>query len=183
MVWLPGIDTLVHQTVKSFVACQANTTVHHRDPFPIQELPRGPWTELSLDFADPFRDVKYAMVVVDDFSKYPVVSIIHKLSAPIVFKQLRNVFTQVGSPEIVKSDNGPPLQSESFAEFASGLAFKHHHITLRWPEASGKAERFMRTLKKALLEVVSACWIGPISFSHFCWLIGSNPKVPQGNLI
>ncbi|XP_037577013.1 uncharacterized protein K02A2.6-like [Dermacentor silvarum] len=150
-VWFPGIDSLVNQTVKSCLACQTNTPVHHRDPLPIQELPQGPWTELSLDFAGPFPDGKYAMVVVDDFSKYPVVSILHTLAAPTVIKQLRTIFAQFGCPEIVKSDNGPPFQSEGFAEFASELGFKHHRITPRWPEANGEAERFMRTLSKSIL--------------------------------
>ncbi|XP_037572338.1 uncharacterized protein K02A2.6-like [Dermacentor silvarum] len=150
-VWFPGIDSLVDQTVKSCLACQTNTPVHHRDPLPIQELPQGPWTELSLDFAGPFPDGKYAMVVVDDFSKYPVVSILHTLAAPTVIKQLRTMFAEFGCPEIVKSDNGPPFQSEGFAEFASELGFKHHRITPRWPEANGEAERFMRTLKKSIL--------------------------------
>ncbi|XP_070395445.1 uncharacterized protein [Dermacentor albipictus] len=91
------------------------------------------------------------MAVVDDFSKYPVVSILHTLAAPTVIKQLRTVFAQFGCPEVVKSDNGSPFQSESFAEFASELGFKHHRITPRWPEANGEAERFMRTLKKSIL--------------------------------
>ncbi|KAL1484355.1 hypothetical protein MTO96_011335 [Rhipicephalus appendiculatus] len=112
-MWFPGVDSLVGQTVKSCLACQANTPAHQRDPLPIQELPRGLWTELSVDFAGPFPDGKYAGVV-DDFSKY-LVSIIHTLAAPTVIKHLRTVFAQFGCPEIVKSDNGSPFQSESFA--------------------------------------------------------------------
>ncbi|KAL1469096.1 hypothetical protein MTO96_004824 [Rhipicephalus appendiculatus] len=129
-VWFPGIDSLEGQTVKSCLACQANMPVHQRDPLTIQELPRDPWTELSVDFAGAFPDGKYAMVVVDDFSKY-LVSIIDMLAAPAVIKHLRTVFAQFGCPEIVKSDNGSPFQSESFAEFASELGFKHHRITPR----------------------------------------------------
>ncbi|XP_049522676.1 uncharacterized protein K02A2.6-like [Dermacentor silvarum] len=91
------------------------------------------------------------MVVVDDFSKYLVVIILHTLAAPTVIKQLLTMFAQFGCPEIVKSDNGPPFQSEGFAEFASELGFKHHRITPRWPEANGEAERFIRTLKKSIL--------------------------------
>lgn len=93
-----------------------------------------------MDFAGPFPDGKYAMVVVDDFSKYPVVSIIHTLAAPTVIKPLRTIFSQFGCPEIVKSDNGSPFQSDSFATFADDLGFKHHRIPPRWPEANGEAE-------------------------------------------
>ncbi|XP_049522663.1 uncharacterized protein LOC125945132 [Dermacentor silvarum] len=88
-VWFPGIDSLVDQTVKSCLACQTNTPVHHRDPLPIQELPQGPWTELSLDFAGPFPDGKYAMVVVDDFSKYPVSEGFAEFASELGFKNHR----------------------------------------------------------------------------------------------
>ncbi|KAL1474419.1 hypothetical protein MTO96_037985 [Rhipicephalus appendiculatus] len=81
----------------------------------IQELPRDSWTELSVDFAGPFPEGKYAMAVVDDFSKYPVVSNLHTLAAPTVTKQLRTIFAQFGCPELVKSDNGSPFQSDQFA--------------------------------------------------------------------
>lgn len=181
-VWFPAIDSLVDQTVKSCLACQANTPVHHRDPLPIQELPQGPWTEMSLDFAGPFPDGKYAMAVVDDFSKYPVVSILHTLAAPTVIKQLRTIFAQFGCPEIVKSDNGPPFQSEGFAEFANELGFKHHCITPRWPEANGEAERFMCTLKKSILasHVSHLDWTNELQ--SFLLAYRSTPMVPQESL-
>lgn len=150
-VWFPGMDSLVHKEVKSCQACQANTPVHHRDPLPILQQPRGPWKELSIDFAGPFPDGKYAMVVVDDFSKYPVVSILHTLAAPTVIRHLRIIFAQFGSPDVLKSDNGSPFQSDCFAGFAAEFGFKHHRVTPRWPEANGEAERFMRTLKKSIL--------------------------------
>ena len=55
-----------------------------------------------------------------------------------------------GIPEVVKTDNGPPFQSEDFANFAKYLNLTPQRITPLWPEANGEAERFMRTLKKAV---------------------------------
>ncbi len=51
---------------------------------------------------------------------------------------------------MVKSDNGPPFQSNDLKQFAHDLNFKHRRVTPLWPQANGGVERFMKTLKKAL---------------------------------
>ncbi|XP_064466636.1 uncharacterized protein LOC135377852 [Ornithodoros turicata] len=88
------------------------------------------------------------MVIIDDFSKYPLVHVVRSTSARVVLSILRAVFAQFGIPLLLRSDNGPPFQSADFQEFAAELGFHHHRITPLWPQANGEAERFMRTLKK-----------------------------------
>ncbi|CAH1233289.1 Hypp668 [Branchiostoma lanceolatum] len=51
-----------------------------------------------------------------------------------------------GTPEILKTDNGPPWNSEQMRNFTHHLGFKHRKIIPYWPQANGEAERFMRTL-------------------------------------
>ena len=101
-----------------------------------------------LDFCGPFPDGKYAMVVMDDFSRYPVVRVLNSTSAHNVLPNLRAVFGQFGIPEQVKTHNGPPFHGTEFAGFAQELGFRHHRVTPLWPQANGELERFMRTLKK-----------------------------------
>lgn len=55
-----------------------------------------------------------------------------------------------GIPEELKTDNGPPFPSFESRQFAEHFGFKHHRITPLWPKANGEAERFMRTLGKAI---------------------------------
>ena len=55
-----------------------------------------------------------------------------------------------GTPEIVKSDNGPPFQSEEFMKFADTVGFKHRKTTPLWPRANGEVERFVQTIKKMI---------------------------------
>ncbi|XP_015766170.1 PREDICTED: uncharacterized protein LOC107344996 [Acropora digitifera] len=55
-----------------------------------------------------------------------------------------------GAPPVVKSENGPPFNEEEFAKFACVLGFKHQKVTPLWPRASGKVERFVKTLKKCI---------------------------------
>ena len=62
----------------------------------------------------------------------------------------RSIFSTLGIPLEVKKDNGPPFQSSELADFATYLGFRHRKITPLWPQANAEAERFMRTLGKAI---------------------------------
>ena len=55
-----------------------------------------------------------------------------------------------GTPSVVKSDNGPPFNSEEFKRFADQLGFHHRKVTPLWPQANGEVERFIKTAKKVV---------------------------------
>ena len=75
---------------------------------------------------------------------------ISSINATTVVKRLNNIISTFGIPEVIRTDNGPPFNSRQFADNAVRLGFRHRKITPLWPEANGEAERFMRTLKKAI---------------------------------
>ena len=54
----------------------------------------------------------------------------------------------------IKTDNGPPFQRHSFAQFAQYMGFHHRKITPAWPKANSESERFAlnKTLRTAHLE-------------------------------
>ena len=53
------------------------------------------------------------MVVVDEFSRFPRVELLTSTSAKAVVPKLDAVFSRQGVPDILKSDNGPPLMGMS----------------------------------------------------------------------
>jgi transposase InsO family protein len=116
----------------------------------MSKLPDSPWKEVSVDFCGPFKTGEYLLVVIDDYSRYPEVEIVHSTSAQAVFPKLDAIFSRQGVPEIVRSDNGPPFNSEQFSRFARTLGFTHRKVTPAWPQSNGEVERFMRTLGKAV---------------------------------
>jgi len=120
-------------------------------------LPKAPWESLSADFCGPLPSGDYIMVVKDDFSRYPEVEILTTTSARAVIPKMDKIFVTHGIHSVVKTDNGPPFNSEHFAKFARYLGFKHK-ITRLWPEENGETERFMRTLKKYLQTNSSGTW-------------------------
>ena len=71
-------------------------------------------------------------------------------SARATIPKLDKIFSTLGIPLEVQTDNGPPFQSSEFADFTTYLGFRHRKITPLWPQANAEAERFMRTLEKAI---------------------------------
>jgi len=67
-------------------------------------LPKSVWTELSADFAGPMPDGSYLLIIVDEYSRFPVVEIIHSTSADTVIAAFERVFAMLGNIEVLKTD-------------------------------------------------------------------------------
>ena len=149
-IWFPQMDKFVDAKIKSCLPCAAATPSNHTEPLHMSPLPSSPWKEVSVDFCGPFPSGDYLLVVVDDYSRYPEVEVMSTTSAKSTIPKLDAIFARHGIPEVVKSDNGPPFNSQDFRNFASYSGFHHRKITPLWPQANGGAERMMATLKKAI---------------------------------
>ena len=80
-VWFVNIDKQVEEFCKGCIPCQASVPRQQHAPLKMSPLPSRPWSELSMDFCGPFPTGSYLMVIVDDYSRYPVVEILSKLTA------------------------------------------------------------------------------------------------------
>ena len=79
-VWFPGVDTAAEEAVKRCIPCQANTTRREREPLSMSPLPRGPWSEINIDFSGLLPTGEYLLVIVDEFSRYPIVEVLRSTS-------------------------------------------------------------------------------------------------------
>ena len=120
------------------------------EPLQMTETPNSPWEKVSIDFCGPLPSGDYLLVVIDDYSQFPEVEILKSTSSRAVIPKLDKIFSAYGIPNVAKSENGPPFNSHEFKDFAEHMGFKHRKITQYWPQANGEAERFMRTLEKAV---------------------------------
>ncbi|XP_053380302.1 uncharacterized protein K02A2.6-like [Mercenaria mercenaria] len=149
-VYFPGIDKLVEKKCKSCIPCLAATKTNSSEPLNMSEMPEYTFQHVSLDFAGPFPDGKYLLVLIDEYSRFPIVEIINSTSSKTVIPVLDKIFSEFGICEVLKSDNGPPMNGHEFAQFANYMGFKHRKITPLWPQANGECERFMRSIGKAI---------------------------------
>jgi type IV secretory pathway VirB4 component len=90
------------------------------------------------------------LVVIDDYSKYPLIEFQSSTSTTVTVSNLEKIFAMFGIPETVKSDNGPPFNGKEFHEYAKQAGFHHKKITPLWPQANGEVEAFMKNIKKIL---------------------------------
>ena len=96
------------------------------------------------------QDGTYWLVVNDEYSRFKNVSSLRSVSMDATQPVLEGLFSVLGSPLSLKSDNGAPFNSGRFASFASDWGFKHIKITPLWPRANAEAEAFMKQLGKVL---------------------------------
>lgn len=144
------MDQKAELVVKNCFACQSNTPVTHLEPLRMSELPESPWHTVSADFYGPLPTGEYLLVIVDEYTRYPIVEAVRSISANTVTPVLDKIFSMFGIPRCLKTDNGPPFNSEHFSRFLTDMGCQHRKITPLWPQANGTAERFMRTLGKAV---------------------------------
>ena len=150
-IWFPGIDRMVEAAVNACLPCQAAThgpKIH--EPLKMSKLPEEPWQEVSMDFNGPFKTGEYLLVVIDDYSRFPEVEIVHSTSVQAVIPKLDAIFGRQGIPDVARTDNGPPFNSEMFKNWSQMIGMRHRKVTPLWPKANGEAERFMKTLEKAV---------------------------------
>ena len=103
------------------------------------ELLKEPWKEVSIDFGGPFKTGEYILVVIDNYSRYPEIDQLHSTSTRATIPKLDTIFARQGIPEVVKSDNGPPFNSDEFYNWARFIGFRHRKITPLWPQTNGES--------------------------------------------
>ena len=73
-------------------------------------LPEAPWRGLSTDFYGLLPNGEYLLVIIDEYSRYPVVEIVKSTSASTVNDKVMSMF---GIPDVLKLDNEPLLTMNS----------------------------------------------------------------------
>lgn len=149
-VWWPHMDRDVDDWIKRCLPCQVSGHGDPPTPLQVSPLPSKPWSSLYMDFCGPFPTGETLLVVIDGYSKFPEVEVMHSTQAKSVIRQLDKMFARHGFPDKVTSDNGPPFNSEELKKYMEHHAILHHRITPLWPQANGEVESFMKPLGKAI---------------------------------
>ncbi|XP_014668316.1 PREDICTED: uncharacterized protein K02A2.6-like [Priapulus caudatus] len=90
------------------------------------------------------------LIVVDYYSSFPIVRKLSTVTSAGVIQSLRGILAEYGIPETIISDNRPQYSSSEFAKFAEEYGFKHVTSSPNYPQANGKAERYVGVIKKKL---------------------------------
>ncbi|MEL6816472.1 MAG: RNase H-like domain-containing protein, partial [Cyanobacteria bacterium J06598_3] len=156
LFYWPGMDAAVETLVRNCAICDAcdksyktrNVTLN---PVP---FPDKPWSKVGIDFIGPLEgggvNRRFAVVLVDYYSKWPEVGFCSSPSSQAVVDFLESVTCREGFPEEVVTDNGTAFTSQEFADYLRVSGVKHIRVTPYHPRGAGAVERFNRVLKGAL---------------------------------
>ena len=114
------------------------------------QIPDHVWQTVNTDYLGPLPDNKYALVMIDQRSRYPVVTFTNNTTAKNFITICNNVFGHFGFPETLISDNGPPFRSNDVKTYTKGKGIKHRRVTPLWLQANGEVEKFMLPLTKVI---------------------------------
>ncbi|XP_030850652.1 uncharacterized protein K02A2.6-like [Strongylocentrotus purpuratus] len=148
-VYWPGLDQDIERLVQACSSCQAMQTLPPAAPVNPWAWPSQPWHRVHVDFAGPFLDQMF-LLVVDAHSKWPEVIPMRSTTAANTIRVLRCLFSRYGLPHEVVSDNGPQFVAEEFAVFLKKNGIKHIKSAVKHPASNGEVERFVQTFKKAM---------------------------------
>lgn len=148
-IWFPKIDSYVKDIIEQCIACQA---VGQTKPEPLRmtEMPELPWRTVHADFYGPLPTSEHLLVIVDRYSRFPEVEMVHSTKASTVIPKLDKIFSVRGIPDTVVSDNGPPFNGDEYKRYMTALGITAKFSTPYWPQENATVERFMQPLGKAL---------------------------------
>ena len=148
--WWPNLNAEVEEIASKCNSCR------EQDPMPAKgkptatwDWPSGPWKRLHLDFAGPFLDSMF-LIVVDSHSKWLEVFPMKTATSHTTIVSLRKLFAQFGLPEHVVTDNGSQFTSHEFRQFLERNNIHHTCSAPGHPATNGIAERYVGYFKQQM---------------------------------
>ena len=146
-VFWPGISNDIRETVEKCGICQASSRAA-KPVGNVSDVPPHAWHTLGTDLFY-WNNIDY-LVIRDYFSKYLIVRRLPNSSTHAVIKELGLVFTELGTPFILRSDNGPCYSSKEFHNFLSFYQVDHITSSPHYPQSNGFAEALVGITKKLM---------------------------------
>ena len=150
-IWYPNMSQKVKELIEKCSSCQAVGISKPVEPMQITPTENIPWYHVGIDFLGPIpNSQQYLLVVIDKYTKFPEVEIVHSTSAQAVIPKLDRIFATHGIPVKLTSDNGPPFNGTEFERYMKALNIDWKTSTPLWPQGNANVENFNKTLSKVL---------------------------------
>lgn len=143
--WWPNLDKEIEQVVANCMACKTQSAMP-ATRCNMWEWPTNPWHRIHVDFAGPFENRMY-LLVIDAHSKWLEVIHMKSTTSESTVNALRKLFASHGLPLVLVSDNGPQFTSADFQKFMQHCGIKHILNSPFHPSSNGEIERAVKTFK------------------------------------
>ena len=183
----PGIHADVQRYCRSCDICQRTTPKGRVSKVPLGRMPLidRPFKRVAVDLIGPIAPItdrgnRYILTMVDYATRYPEATALKSIEAETVAEALVTMFTRVGVPEEILSDQGSQFLSGIMKEVSRMLSIGQLHTTVYHPMCNGLVERFNGTLKAMLRRM---CAERPKDWDRYLpALLFAYREVPQESL-
>lgn len=148
-VWWKNIDTDIENMVRKCKACCLLKKNPTKVPVHCWEYPKEPWSRIHIDYAGPFMN-QYFFIVVDAYTKWLEVIPTTSTTASTTINILKKLYTTFGLPITQVSDNGRQFRSEEMQRFLKENGIQAKFTAPFHPSTNGQAERYVQTVKNKL---------------------------------
>ncbi|GFO46495.1 hypothetical protein PoB_007300000 [Plakobranchus ocellatus] len=150
----PSIVRDVTKYVKSCDICQRNCNKLPSLPIQIADIIDRPFDKVAIDIVGPMMmsDSKnrFILTLVDAATRWPEAVPLKSISTTDVANALFNIFTRLGLPKEILSDNGQQLVSKAMEEVMTMMGIQRRLSTPYHAQSNGMVERFNGSLKTML---------------------------------
>ena len=157
----PSMYTDVQTFCKTCPTCQKTCYVRQSDRAYLQPLPviSTPFRRIAMDIVGPLvrssRGHQYILVVCDYATRFPEAFPLCTVTAPAVLRCLVQLFSRVGVPDEIITDQGTNFTSRLLLLFHRQLGIEAIKTNPYHPQTDGLVERFNHTLKRMLQKFVA----------------------------
>lgn len=186
--WWPGIRTEINEHLKDCDACTRYVVVkagYHPSGSITANAPGDHFQiDTSVHLPESPDGFKALLVCIDVFTGFVILRSVKETSAETVAQQLWDIFSIIGLPKILQSDNGSEFVNEILRSLVKITGIEQRFISPYNPRADGKVERSIGSVMmiiKKMLHGTSNHWPLFVSFAQLTFnnkisaLTGSTP--------
>ncbi|KAG1487530.1 hypothetical protein G6F54_012596 [Rhizopus delemar] len=119
-----------------------------------------PGDHYAIDLGGPMHTTSiygnnYFMVIIDVCTRFSIPHALPDKRADTILRALIDVFSIMGFPTKLQSDNGTEFKNSLSKDLADSMGYDHKFITPLHPSANGLSERTVQTVKKLLAKATN----------------------------
>ena len=153
----PTLDTDVRNFCKSCDVCQRTSPKGRVKPAPLIKVPviTEPFSRVSIDLVGPFSPPsesghRFILTLIDHATGFPEAVPLKDIDTIAVSEALLGIFSRVGIPREILSDQGPQFTSKLMGELHRLLGVKPLFSSTYHPMGNARVERLHSTLVSCL---------------------------------
>ena len=134
----PGVMQDIIRFVKSCITCQKHCNKLPRLPVQQADIVDRPFDKVAIDIVGPLtvtdNKCRYILTLIDTATRWPEAVPLREIRTTDVASALFNIFSRLGLPKQILSDNGQQLVSKAMSEVMEmmGIERNYPHLTTEW---------------------------------------------------